>query len=511
MANEVKDTIGARQAKKRNFNLTTLEGAKCPVVPTSETSWTQLSYGIPRRYGYFGRDRYDEKDIKDIIENGDVLAQQKLSRYFYERSPLYRQQIIHYASILKYVGILIPHSKSGSLSTPNIKKRYERGLEFVEHFNLPKYGFEWSEKALVDGCYYGVIQDITKDSISILDLPMRYCVSRFKDPNGNDLIEFDVSYFDTIADEDSREIALDTYPQLIANHYRAWSRRKSVSNKWVMIPADIGICFPILSNGLPFFLPILPSILQYEDTVEIERERDLEEIRKIIVQKIPHNTSTNELLFEPDEALEMHEGTVAMMGGNKNVSVLTTYADVDAIVSKTSSEASSNSIEKMLQNVFNKSGVSPQLFASTGSTTLKMSIRKDIAFMMTMANKYATFLTGILNKLFGNSNISFKYEILPVGEQNWDDYIKSAKELASLGYSWLVPSIAQGISQRDLSDIKQLENDVLKLPENLIPLQSAYNAIAGEVGAPKKQEEEKAEQTIKNEKSLDNTAGGSVS
>ena len=100
MANEVKDTIGARQAKKRNFNLTTLEGAKLPVVPTSETSWTQLSYGIPRRYGYFARDRYEEKDIKDIIENGDVLAQQKLSRYFYERSPLYRQQIIHYASIL---------------------------------------------------------------------------------------------------------------------------------------------------------------------------------------------------------------------------------------------------------------------------------------------------------------------------------------------------------------------------------------------------------------------------
>ena len=51
----------------------------------------------------------------------------------------------------------------------------------------------------------------------------------------------------------------------------------------------------------------------------------------------------------------------------------------------------------------------------------------------------------------------------------------------------------------------------MKLPEALIPLQSAYNAITGEVGAPKKQEEEKAEQTIKNEKSLDNTAGGSVS
>jgi len=44
----------------------------------------------------------------------------------------------------------------------------------------------------------------------------------------------------------------------------------------------------------------------------------------------------------------MHEGAVGMMKGNKNVSVLTTYADVDAIVSNTSSEAATNSLEKSL-------------------------------------------------------------------------------------------------------------------------------------------------------------------
>ena len=59
-----------------------------------------------------------------------------------------------------------------------------------------------------------------------------------------------------------------------------------------------------------------------------------EEIRKIIVQKIPH-LSDGRLLFEPDEDLEIHTGTVGMLKGNKNVSVMTTYADVDAIASKT--------------------------------------------------------------------------------------------------------------------------------------------------------------------------------
>jgi hypothetical protein len=51
-------------------------------------------------------------------------------------------------------------------------------------------------------------------------------------------------------------------------------------------------------------------------------------------------------LFEPEEAKIIHEGTVKMMKGNKNVSVLTTYADVDAVVSKTTNDNANNVLEK---------------------------------------------------------------------------------------------------------------------------------------------------------------------
>jgi hypothetical protein len=47
-----------------------------------------------------------------------------------------------------------------------------------------------------------------------------------------------------------------------------------------------------------------------------------------------------------------------MMHGNKNISVLTTYADVDSVVSNTSSEASTNALEKSLQNIYSNTGVS---------------------------------------------------------------------------------------------------------------------------------------------------------
>jgi hypothetical protein len=47
-----------------------------------------------------------------------------------------------------------------------------------------------------------------------------------------------------------------------------------------------------------------------------------------------------------------------MMRGNKNISVLTTYADVDSVVSNTSSEASTNALEKSLQNIYSNTGAS---------------------------------------------------------------------------------------------------------------------------------------------------------
>ena len=96
---------------------------------------------------------------------------------------------------------------------------------------------------------------------------------------------------------------------------------------------------------------MIPSIIKYGDSVQTEQERDKEEIRKVIVQKIPH-LNDGRLLFEPDEAVEIHNGAVGMVRNNKNTSVLTTYADVDAIVSKASSENSGTVLEKMQQNIY---------------------------------------------------------------------------------------------------------------------------------------------------------------
>ena len=179
-------------------------------------------------------------------------------------------------------------------------------------------------------------------------MPVAYCTTRFKDYAGNDIIEFDVSYFNSI-DSTNRKAALAAYPDFIVKAYRRWNAGKA-KTKWVIIPADVGICFPLF-DGSPFFINVIPSIIKYGEAVETEQERDKEEIRKVIVQKIPH-LNDGRLLFEPDEAVEIHSGAVGMVRNNKNTSVLTTYADVDAIVSKASSENSGTVLGSMQQNIY---------------------------------------------------------------------------------------------------------------------------------------------------------------
>jgi hypothetical protein len=43
---------------------------------------------------------------------------------------------------------------------------------------------------------------------------------------------------------------------------------------------------------------------------------------------------------------------VGMLKGNKNISVMTTYADVDAIASKTQSEGTVSTLDKMEKNIY---------------------------------------------------------------------------------------------------------------------------------------------------------------
>ena len=455
------------------------------------------------RYGRKTR-KYTRKEIEDIIDNGDESSKRELSRAYFSKDGFYRRILIYYATLLKYCGLVIPTiniSPNGSAEKAN--KRYFSALDFVEQVNLPSMFTRFTLRALIDGAYYGAITTLDKEKLVVLDLPADWCRTRFKDLNGNDIVEFNLSYFDKIVDDDTRNSALASYPSIISKAYKKYHKGKR--NSWLILPSEVGVCFTPFEEVTPLLLSTIIASLDYDEAIATDKARDKEEIKKIIVQRIPHNNENN-LLFEPDEALEIHRGTVEMMRNNENVSVLTTYADVDAITSKTSADAVTSSLERMVNNIYSEAGTTGQLFGSNSNMSIEYSIDNDTAMMMALfANKYSSLITTIVNNLFGNGNVSFKYTILPITYYNSDKYIDSTYKLATAGYSFLLPALGSGLSQRDLVSIKDLENNLLKLDEKLKPLNLAYtqNGQPNEGGRPSVDAKDKNPSTIAKEESLD--------
>lgn len=449
---------------------------------------------------------YTPEQIDKIINGGSLAEKQALSRAYYQRNGLYKRIILYYATLLTYQGILIPHAKGkNQLSNDSIKKKYAKVLDFLNKIPTEEIFTRIAIKSLVDGTYYGIVIRLNEDEFALLDLPYEYCRSILRDTYGNDIVEFNVAYFDSITSLELRKRVLEGYPKEIRKAYKAYQSKGGEG--WTVLDTAISVCFPFLEDGLPLFLSVIPATIQYDDAVDNERERELDEIRKIIVQKVPHLTD-GQLLFEPIEAEEMHQGAVNMLKGNRNISVLTTYADVEAIISKTSSDNVNNSLEKMLQNVYSEAGASSQIFSATGTQAINISIKNDISLMMILGNQLTRFMTNVVNYVFSSTSVDFKYQILPISLYTKDEEIDNSLKMAQSGYSYLLPAIISGLKQRDFVSVKDLENDLLELGDRMIPLSSSFNQSSGNpVGAPEKKLEEKSDKTIQNENAIDNQGG----
>lgn len=483
--------------------LSTFRKINSSMIAVNDTAYDTYGFGS-RRYRRIEKDR---ERILEIINEGHIGSMRELSRRFFDTNSFYRRILTHYATILQYSGLLIPKYTNNKKSKMkrSAEKAYIAATKYCDNSNFRNLFTNCTLKALIDGAYYGFILPNVKDRIVVMDLPAEYCRSRFKDALGNEILEFNINYFDTIVLEEDRNSALKNFPPEIARAYKR-KRKGEVVAQWQTFPTGVGFCFTLF-NGYPPFVDIIPAIMDYDDSVETEKERDEEEIKKILVQKIPHN-SQNDFLLEPDEVDLLHEGAVGMMKHNKNVSVLTTYADVDAIISKTAKDNSDTTLSAMLMNIYSKSGTSEQLFASNSNLAIKYSLLNDTAYMMVLADKYSNAISSILNIKFSNNYITFKYQFLPITAYNGDEYVDTALKLGTSGYSFIMPALAMGLSQSDLVDIKSLETEVLGLDELLVPLASSYTQSEKEgAGAPQKKAEDKADKTIANEKSLDKQGG----
>jgi hypothetical protein len=236
-----------------------------------------------------------------------------------------------------------------------------------------------------------------------------------------------------------------------------------------------------------------------------------------------------DLIFDVDEARELHNNAVKMLGKAIGIDVLTTFADVDvADMADKNTTTSVDELEKVERTVYNEAGVSQMQFNTSGNLALEKSILNDEASMYTLLLQFESFLNGLLSPFNkAPKKLLYRAQLLTTTIYNYKEMAKLYKEQTQLGYSKMLPQIALGQSQSSILANAYFENDVLDLVNVFIPplMSSTMNpdalkggdksggngsknggqAAPGEekkAGRKEKPDDEKSEKTIANKESM---------
>ena len=279
--------------------------------------------------------------------------------------------------------------------------------------------------------------------------------------------------------------------------------------------------FSLCNSDAPLFIPVRPAILDLEDAKQLDKDRMLQRLLRIIVQQMPIDKN-GDLIFDVQEANALHNNAVAMLGDAIGISVLTTFADVDvADLSDKSTLTSVDELERVERSLYNEAGVSQKQFNTDGQTALDKSIANDEATMTDLLlqfKKYAERLLVMFNR--NPKRLRYSVAILPTTIYNYKELSKMYKEQTQIGFSKLLPQVALGMTQQEIIATALFENDMLTLNDLFVPPQMSSTMSGTKAtdssgkktteknddaqseksqgGRPEKPDDEKSEKTIRN-------------
>lgn len=489
------------------------------------------------------RNYTDKEFVLNAIYKGDLPTLRAISEFFYKTSGIYARLCRYLAYLYKYDWYVIPYIQGGDtypaddkektdISAKNVNKildNFFKTLNYLDNFKAKLVFGDIALKVIRFGCYYGYIEH-TPNGPTIQELPPRYCRSRYKVKN-RPVVEFNMRYFiDTYKDPEYRSRILKMFPEDFQKGFKLYMKGQLKGDfqgdtaGWYLLDPDYAFKFNMNNEDTPMLISVIPAIIDLDDAQELDRKKMAQKLLKIVIQKLPIDKN-GDLIFDMDEAQQLHNNAVKMLSRAIGIDVLTTFADVDvADMADHNTTTTVDDLEKVERAIFNEAGISQMQFNTDGNIALEKSIANDSAMMSNLINQFQD----LMNMLLINFNktpkkVFYKVEILPTTIYDYKELSKLYKEQTQMGYSKMLPQIALGLSQSSVLATAFFENDLLNLVTVFVPplTSNTMNADAlaqqqtgrrrtgltmknpGEeeqegAGRPEKSDEEKSTKTLQN-------------
>lgn len=478
----------------------------------------------------------NKKFVLQAIYTHDYATLREISNYFYESSGIYYRLCNYLSTLYRYDWYVIPYVVDVNKDKKKLSADFAKVLLYLDKSDVKRVCGNIALDIIKEGIYYGILVDFG-DRFSIQKLPATYCRSRyFVGPNP--VVELNLQFFDAYFSNPRYRInILKTFPKDVQQAYVLYKQGKLKGDYpgdrscWYALDPKVAIKLNLNNNDFPPLVGTIPSIIDLDQAQELDRQKTMQQLLKIIVQKLPLDKN-GDLIFDIDEAKDIHNNAVTMLRRAIGIDVLTTFADIEKIDTKDDNSATTtDDLEKVERTVFNNAGISHNLFNADGNLAVTNAILVDEAGFRDIPLQFASLLNRILEKFNRLNHYEFRANILETTQFNYREISKLYKEHAQMGYSKMLPQIALGQPQSMILASFTFENEVLKLAEKMIPPmtsntmslnlvktnQSSQNKTQNNqtasqqqkvtketkaAGRPEKEDNQKSDKTIQNKESM---------
>ena len=164
------------------------------------TKEKEVPYWRGNQLFYSGRTyKFNEDDVKDTLANMDITTMRQISQFFYEGSTSYRRILDFYTGIFLYYYHFTISNVPDGVEKSYVESRYNEALLYLDAICAGGTIRDIVTEVMVEGVYYGYVVVFPKTKTAVLTkLDPKYCRNRYKSAYNTDLVEFNVTYFDSL-------------------------------------------------------------------------------------------------------------------------------------------------------------------------------------------------------------------------------------------------------------------------------------------------------------------------
>lgn len=440
---------------------------------------------FPHRH-HFTRDdiaRYLRHPERHVHELRDAV------NYVYRASSHFRRIIQYFVGLSDLSYVVSPYRMEPSKdekSVDKVRKQYRKVMDEMSIMNVKTQLPKVLTVCLREDIFYGIFLR-TKDNIMIQQLPSKFC--RVSTIEGGVLnVSFNFRYFRLHRD------ALKYFPPFFEELYQKFLEDEE--HPWIELPCPEA--FAVKCNmdvphyPIPPFCGILRDVFDLEDYRDMKLARTALENYAMIVMQLGVDDEGN-WVMNYEKAVEFYHNLDHVLP--PEIGSVLSPMPVSKISFERTNTTDKDTVAEAEQSLFTDAGVSSLLFnnSSASANALLLSIKADQSITYGIVKN----IGDAINRYIQSTSYGRKFRVsfldcsIFTRKEVGDAYLKACQYgLPMVSYY----CASQGLDPAEMETMNYLENDVLGLKLDFVPLQSSNTMSsaesAGEAGAPQKDVDE---------------------